>query len=138
MNSLPETEDALVLRTDFSDQDAWEDICTAIRPTDADGNEPIAYVEFHDDPAYQGLSSQQLLALVPEDYGHSFLAVVDKAAIDSDEQPVLIIDLDEERGREFRVIASELHQIENNLSIANMDFAEFSDAADDDGIFRGF
>jgi hypothetical protein len=28
--------------------------------------------------------------------------------------------------------------IENNLSIANMDFEEFAENVDDDGIFRGF
>jgi hypothetical protein len=28
--------------------------------------------------------------------------------------------------------------IENNLSTANMDFAEFADEVDDDGVFRGF
>jgi Domain of unknown function (DUF6924) len=28
--------------------------------------------------------------------------------------------------------------VENNLSIANMDFEDFADATDDDGIFRGF
>jgi len=28
--------------------------------------------------------------------------------------------------------------VENNLSIANMDFSEFADNVDKDGIFRGF
>ena len=28
--------------------------------------------------------------------------------------------------------------VENNLSISNMDFYEFADNADADGIFRGF
>jgi hypothetical protein len=28
--------------------------------------------------------------------------------------------------------------VENNLSIANMDFEEFADAVGPDGIFRGF
>lgn len=28
--------------------------------------------------------------------------------------------------------------IENNLSIANMDFDEFADAVDEDGVFRDF
>jgi hypothetical protein len=28
--------------------------------------------------------------------------------------------------------------VENNLSLANMDFAEFADATDPDGIFCGF
>jgi hypothetical protein len=31
-----------------------------------------------------------------------------------------------------------VQSIENNLSLANMDYAELRDAADPDGIFRGF
>jgi hypothetical protein len=28
--------------------------------------------------------------------------------------------------------------VENNLSVANMDFHEFADNVEDDGVFRGF
>jgi len=28
--------------------------------------------------------------------------------------------------------------VENNLSISNMDFSDFADSADADGVFRGF
>jgi hypothetical protein len=35
-------------------------------------------------------------------------------------------------------IPSEIQSIENNLSLANMDFEEFAESADKDGIFRGF
>ncbi|MFC5219718.1 DUF6924 domain-containing protein [Streptomyces coerulescens] len=44
----------------------------------------------------------------------------------------------EEGYDELRVIAEELWSIENNISLANMDWEEFVDAADDDGVFRGF
>ncbi len=137
MKTLPPTEDALVLRTDFSDQAAWDAICATIRSAD-DGDEFVAYVDFVDDPDYQGLTTEQILELIPEAYEHSFLVVVDGTAVASPENPVLVVDLDEERGREFRAIASELYQIENNLSIANMDFAEFAEAVDEDGVFRDF
>jgi hypothetical protein len=36
------------------------------------------------------------------------------------------------------VIAEELWSIENNLSIANMDFVEFFESADEDGVFGGY
>jgi hypothetical protein len=52
--------------------------------------------------------------------------------------PLLVIDLLEEPTREIRVIASEFWSIENNLSLANMDFDEFASAAREDGVFRGF
>jgi hypothetical protein len=48
------------------------------------------------------------------------------------------VDLFEEPGRAFRLIPSEMWAVENNLSIANMDFAEFADAVDADDVFRGF
>jgi hypothetical protein len=41
-------------------------------------------------------------------------------------------------GRTFRSIPSEVEPIVANLSLANMNFAEFADNADREGIFRGF
>ena len=52
--------------------------------------------------------------------------------------PILVVDLRRERGRGFRAIPSTIQSIENNLSIANMDFFEFANAVDEDGVFRGF
>jgi hypothetical protein len=46
----------------------------------------------------------------------------------------LAIDLYGERGRTFRAIPSQIRGIENNLSIGNMDFFEFADNVDEDGI----
>ena len=64
--------------------------------------------------------------------------VVDNITIAHEEQPVAVLDLWHQPGRTFRVIPSQMWSIENNLSISNMDFFEFADAVDDDGIFRGF
>lgn len=135
MKNIPETENSLVLRTDFSDDAAWESLRTAIE-------KPVgqfrAYVDFLSDPAYAGLATADLLNLIPSGSNHTFIFVVDRRAISDPEHPLLVIDLFEERGRAFRVIPSEMWSIENNLSIANMDFAEFADAAEPDGVFRGF
>jgi hypothetical protein len=54
------------------------------------------------------------------------------------EQPVLVVDLCEQPGRTFRVIPREMWGVENNLSIANMDYDDFANSADADGVFRGF
>ena len=43
----------------------------------------------------------------------------------------------EERGREFRAIATQIASIDNNLCIANMGFEEFTGLVDETGIFRG-
>ena len=136
MKQLPETENPLVLRTDFSNQSAWEEIRAEIQ-------KPVgifrfrANVEFIDDTAYQDITKEQLLQLVPEDYNHNLIMVVDQVAISHPELPLLIIDLYDEPGREFRAIPSQIQGIENNLSIANMGFYEFAELVDEDGIFRG-
>ena len=135
MKPIPETENALVLRTDFSDQAAWEAIRTAIQ-------EPVgeyrAYVEFLDDPEYRDLTTDQLLELLPEGHNHTFLIVADRMATSHPDHPLLIVDLIDDPGRTFRAIPSQIQSIENNLSIANMDFDEFADAVDESGVFRGF
>jgi hypothetical protein len=67
MKQIPQTENALVLRTDFSNQAAWEEICAAIR-------EPVgifhflANIEFLDDAEYTDITKDQLLKLITNDY----------------------------------------------------------------------
>jgi hypothetical protein len=64
---------------------------------------------------------------------------VDSFAIQQPGHPLLVLDLYEESiGNSFRALPGQVQGIENNLSIANMDFEEFSRAVDADGIFRGF
>ena len=137
MKQIPESENAPVLRTDFSDQTVWEKICKEIL-------KPVgifrfrANVEFIDNIDFTDLTKDQLLEILPTDYNHSFIIVVDQTAISHPEQPLLIIDLFDSSVREFRALPAQIQGIENNLSIANMDFEEFADAVHEDGIFRGF
>jgi hypothetical protein len=92
-----------------------------------------------DDAAYRGLTKEQLLNLIPEgDQRPFFFMIVDDVAVRSPGHPILVVDLWREPGREFRAVPAAVQSIENNLSIANMDFAEFADAVDEDGVFRGF
>ncbi|WP_437114091.1 DUF6924 domain-containing protein [Streptomyces syringium] len=98
----------------------------------------LANVAYFDDPAFQGLELEQILGLMPDEPECALLVVADEVALGSPEMPLLCIDLWEERGRTVRVVATELWSIENNLSLSNMDFEEFADAADEDGVFRGF
>ncbi|WP_406291585.1 DUF6924 domain-containing protein [Embleya sp. NBC_00896] len=127
-----------VLRTDFSASERWEAVRTAIDSPSMDAYGFVPDVEFVDDPDYRDLSTEQILALVPGSWAHPILVVFDRIAVASAEFPLLVIDLMAERGREMRVIAAELWSIEANLSISNMDFHEFADGADEDGVFRGF
>ena len=139
MKQLPRTANPLVIRTCFQSQEAWETVCGFIRAPQYVTSDPFyANIDLLDDIEFENLAAEDLLARVPGDYPHSFLLVVDCVTIRPPEFPVLVVDLYADRGRTFRAIPSEIQGIENNLSIANMDFFEFADNVDPDGIFRGF
>ena len=139
MKPLPDIEDTLLLRTDFSDDTAWTSLCDAVQKPNEDGFR--AYVACVNDPAYDGLTVEQLIALKPkgcECGEHTFALVADRTTFSNSDRPVLVVDLYDEPGRSFRVIPRELCGVENNLSLANMDFADFADNVSSDGVFRGF
>ena len=135
MEQIPETDEATVLRTDFSDDAVWRAICAAIR-------EPVggfqAYVTFVEDRQCEGITVDQVRALATEDPDRTFMFIVDSTTVSSPEHPILVLDLHTETGGTFRVIPSEMWGVENNLSIANMDFADFASSVDSDRVFRGF
>lgn len=135
MKPIPETANAAVLRTDFSDAAAWAAICDEIRAPSGDF---VATVDCINDPAFEGVTPSEVAELVRPESRHTFLFLVDRRTIDDPEHPVVAVDLYAEPGRSFRVIPSEMWGVENNLSLANMDFAEFADSVDADGVFRGF
>jgi hypothetical protein len=64
MKRLPHSENALVVRTDFSDEDAWNAACSQIRTP---AGEFEAYVSFLSDPAFDGLSAESVLSALPQD-----------------------------------------------------------------------
>jgi hypothetical protein len=137
MKLIPDTENALFLRMDFSNEVAWKAISAAIR-------KPVgilrfrANVDFLNDVEFADITKAQMLKLIPKDYSHSFIVLVDRTATLLLDHPLLIVDLSERSGREFRALPSQVQAIENNLSISNMDFEEFAEAIDESGVFRGF
>lgn len=137
MQKIPPHDFPLAIRTDFSDQPAWDAFAAHMSEPDG-GDEEVADVELLDDPAYEGLTPQELLPLLPDGYEDSFFVVIDGPALAAEERPLLIVDLWHDVGRSFRVTASELPEVEANLSIANVDFFDFAASVDPDGVFRGF
>ena len=135
--TIPTTENTLVLRTDFSDEAAWESLCAAIQEPDEEFGF-TANVDFISDPEYDGLTVEKLPSLFQEDPPQSFAFIIDHISLTHPDHPILVVDLQNEPCRTFRVIPKEMWNVENNLSIANMDFDEFADAVDPEGVFRGF
>jgi hypothetical protein len=135
----PKTADPLVVRTDFKNQQAWDAICELIRAPVHEGGETFhAYVEFLESAEHRDISTEELLQTRLPDYKQKFLFIVDEACVSNPDFPILVVDLYKSRGRSFRAIPSQIQSIENNLSIANMDFEDFAEAVDKNGIFRGF
>ena len=132
---LPESEQTLIIRTDFSDDAAWDRLCRAIR-TPSTGFGFLANVEFVNDRQHDGAAVETLVTMAPE--SQVLLFVADRVTLSSPDQPVLAVYLFDTPFQFLRVIPSELWGIENNISLGNMDFEEFVQNAGPDGIFRGF
>lgn len=137
MKDLPASDRALLLRTDFADDAAWAALLAAVRePQREEGFQ--AEVLAVSDREYDGSTVDQLLALARRGRFRSYLLVADPTTISHPDRPVLVINLSHQPGRTFRAIPSSMWSVENNLSLANMDFSDFAESVDADGIFRGF
>jgi len=136
MQKWPETINPVLLRTDFSDEAAWGSLCTAARSPNDDGFQ--ANIDCISDRSFDGLAVDQVMALARKASGHPFAFIADQVTITDPERPVLVVDLSPVPGRPLRVIPSQMWGVENNLSLANMEYSEFADHVDPDGVFRGF
>jgi hypothetical protein len=136
MSGLPSTQDSLLVRTDFTDERAWQTARAAALAENGDGFR--AYVQVIDDPQFADCTWQSLRQEVAALEDHAaVLFVVDGPAL-TDDHPILVVDLSDQLRAAFRCVAHELWGVDNNLSISNMDWEEFADNVDGGGVFRGF
>jgi len=136
MVTIPKSDQALLLRTDYSDHAAWAELQRLVEAPYEDGFR--AYLTFVDAPELGGKGLEELMTLVEGSGYRSFFFVADSEAIAGADHSVLVVDLVDQRGRNFRVIPSQMWSVENNLSLANMDFSDFAESTDPDGVYRGF
>lgn len=124
---LPKAWDmtSLVIRTDFGSDASWEAVQAAI-------NEPAEHPlpTYVDDPAYENLTVQRLIEAEASP-SHVFLA--DAVTMESEDHPLLAVDLHNEPGRTFRVRARWYGEVSVNLCLANLDFRDFAEMADEIG-----
>jgi hypothetical protein len=148
MPTLPEFG-ALLVRTDFTDDDAWDQVRDeATREYGPDGFR--AYVDPVSDPGWASATWEEVKAAAPAgEQGPSVLFIADSVTFASSEHPVLVVDLQDKilsvaefpeiaDRTPFRSIPSAVWTVENNLSIANMDWEDFASDVGDDGVYRGF
>ena len=106
-------------------------------PSPGDGF--LANLTFVEDRAFEVAAVADLIAAAAAaGQFRTFMFVADGVTMHAADHPVLVIDLADQPGRSFRVIPSEMWSVENNLSLANMDFQDFSESVDAAGVFRGF
>jgi hypothetical protein len=124
-----------LIRTDFTNDAAWQEIVDGVTRPSKDGF--LASLSIVNDSSLSATDADLVAAAVSEASDHAVLFIVDEMTIAHSDHPILCIELPIS-GKSFRVTPAELWGVENNLSLANMGFEEFSDAADADGVFRGF
>ncbi|CAM3692698.1 DUF6924 domain-containing protein [Smaragdicoccus niigatensis] len=132
---------SLLIRTDFTNEAAWEEtVEAAMEPLDLGGIEAWANLTLVDDPQFDSMPVDDLRTFVT-DYSWTFVA--DSRTITDPEHPILALNNDEfdpelAKYPTLRVVPRQMFWIESNLSIANMSFSSFASSADPDGVFRGF
>src|SRR5512141_2982102 len=126
MKPIPNSDESLLLRVDYTDDAAWDALCASVqRPV----GEFRAHVTPLSDPTYADITLDQIIKLASHP-DRSFILVADRLTLTDREHLLLVVDLLDEPGRTFRVIPSEAWCVENNLSVANMGFEEFEDSVD--------
>ncbi|MFG2779507.1 DUF6924 domain-containing protein [Streptomyces prunicolor] len=141
---------ALIIRTDYHDEQAWAAVRAELMRSWGDGDfEP--YVHIADDPKWVGYTSAQILSAALTDDELSVVFLADRDSMSDGPVTLLAVavlareecDSDEEfeaDGGEFRTVPAGVHEIHANLMIANLSFGDFKEAAEQDpqDTFRGF
>ncbi|MEU5384393.1 DUF6924 domain-containing protein [Kitasatospora cineracea] len=137
---------ALIVRTAYEDEAAWRAVAEELsRPW---GEERKHEVEVHlvDDPVWAGATAEAVVAAVMGDEYLSVVFVADDVTMKSAQHALLALDpvaeededldpmyyqelIDSPPAREFRTVPAAVHEVHGNLSLGNMDFQEFAEAA---------
>jgi hypothetical protein len=135
---VPPEYTVLVVRTDFTDDAAFDAVCDLIALSVCEGN-TVDQVHVED---------RRLADADPDsiyrrclDTGIRYLFIADARTMSDPDHPLLVLDVDydEDRpGRTFRMVPAEVAGFDVNLGISNLDFHEFAERVDPDGVFRGF
>jgi hypothetical protein len=129
---LPDYDCSLLIRTDFSSDAAWQEICALLQAPQA----PYGFaanLECISDRSCEGLEAGAVGAMLPPDSARTFVFLFDR---NDAEHSVLVVDLAGEPGRSFRLTPAVAWAVENNLRLANMDFEDFAGACASDSVLR--
>jgi hypothetical protein len=132
-------EDNLVLvRTDFSDDDAWAAILDEVRGGAFDDGE----VQPTDDPGWAGADFEEVLAALPDDFAADVVYLADAVTMTHEEHAVLaanteippasaVYEPEEGVTRTMRIGPDFVTTMHANLEIANLSWEEYCEQRDD-------
>lgn len=136
MPSLPESGIYLLVRTYFGDDVGWD----ALKAEISEGSEEgfFANLEYVDDRQFEGFTPEALQDAHPHRAdGWDVMYVADEQAITSPVHPLLLVRVGSTEDLPFRCRADLLHEVDANLSLANLDWDDFRDQIDDSGVYGG-
>jgi len=88
MLKWPDGGNPVLLRTDFSDDEAWAALCKAAQaPSDEDFQANIDCVS---NRFFDGLAVEQVVALAQNVSSHSFAFMADRLTVTDPERPILV------------------------------------------------
>ena len=112
MKSLPQIDETLLVRTDFSDETAWNEICAECADRSRDAGRPIdLYASLDesmaqalategvplphvvDDREYQAATTEELEELAAGVSQSPLMFIVDETAVSRPDHPILVVDL---------------------------------------------
>ena len=135
MIQFPISDDALVIRSNFSNDKLWDTICKeATEPHPTFGFTP--FVEFIDDKQFENISVDKLLEIIPKNYNRTYIFVADTQTFEHPEHTILCIDLYEIPGQTIRLTPNSMWDVDSNLAIANANFEDYVFSVDTDGVYR--
>src|SRR5215208_330327 len=90
VKQLPDSDQSLVVRTDFSDDATWAEVRTAFAAPVGDFQ---AFLEFVDDREYDGASTSQIVEMRPANEGMTFVFLADRETMMQSEHTALVLEL---------------------------------------------
>ncbi|MFC4562406.1 DUF6924 domain-containing protein [Nocardiopsis mangrovi] len=141
---LTQENDGLLVRTDFTDDAAWESLLDSVHRPGPGYDDPIDdfgdYIDALDDPVFDGATPEQLMALVrpdeedAEESDAEVLLIADATAMRDPGQGVLVVPLTGRIGCAFRLIPEQAGIMVANLMIGNQDIEDYMDDRTREGL----
>lgn len=144
--------DAVVIRTDYSDDGAWERVAVGLRQPWAEGVESSWHAV--EGAGWAGADADEVLAALPDHLPdlHDVVFLADADTMCGEQNSLLAVSTDPDMRDEeheipglgftsrFRILPTAVAEMVGNLAIANMDYEDFSSSAhgDPQRIHRGF